>query len=374
MKNKFLTIFLFLIMLVLIGGITILAGAIYIDLYSSDTSPEVYTLDGIVTEEVSSKKQDKKIEENVELVTLSPNIEGTQENNIQTNTNINNKYFYNQLNDTQKIIYTELNNNKQNLKQGNFVIKYGNSFSNILSKENGSTELGIDYQTAIEAFTHDNPELFYLDVNKMYLNIETTTKFLKTTYNVYIAPGNGATYLSSDYASIEQIDAGIAEIESIKNAMLKRLSGTDYQKIVFIHDYLVSTIDYDTSYLATGTYTLYGALVEKKCVCEGYAKAFKYLANAAGFNCEIMQGKATNSSGQTENHAWNCIEIDGKWYEIDPTWDDPIVIGNGKLTNAVKYKYFLKGTETFEKDHELSYQFSNEGKSFDYPKISSKDY
>lgn len=372
MKNKFLTIILFFIMLLLIAGITILAGAIYIDLYSSDTNPEVYKIDGIVTEEISGKKREITNSLNIDLIEPIQNVETTEKNNIRND--VNNRYFYNQLNDTQKLIYNELNNNKDKLKQGNYIIKYGNAFSNILSKEEGSKELGLDYQTAIEAFTHDNPELFFIDVNKMYLNIETTTKLLKTTYNVYIAPANSTTYLSDDYTSLEQIETGINQIENIKNAILKRLTGNDYQKILYIHDYLINTIDYDSSYSSIGTYSVYGALIEKKCVCEGYAKAFKYLANSAGFNCEIMQGTATNSSGQTENHAWNCIEIDGTWYEIDPTWDDPIIIGNGKPTNAMKYKYFLKGTSTFEKDHILSHQFSSEGKNFSYPQISIKDY
>ena len=96
--------------------------------------------------------------------------------------------------------------------------------------------------------------------------------------------------------------------------------------ILFIHDYLINNIDYDSSYQAVGTYSIYGALIEKKCVCEGYAKAFKYLLNSVGYECELLQGTATNSSGQTENHAWNAVKLNGIWYEIDTTWDDPIII------------------------------------------------
>ena len=88
-----------------------------------------------------------------------------------------------------------------------------------------------------------------------------------------------------------------------------------------------------------------------------------------------MQGTATNSSGQTESHAWNCVEINGIWYEIDTTWDDPIIVGgSGRVSNDIKYRYFLKGTDTFEKDHVLSYQFSDGGKIFSYPTISREDY
>lgn len=123
-----------------------------------------------------------------------------------------------------------------------------------------------------------------------------------------------------------------------------------------------------------GSYSIYGALVNKLCVCEGYAKSFKYLANQFGYECEIMQGNATNSSGQTESHAWNCIKLNGKWYLVDATWDDPIIIGTGNVSKSVKHKYFLKGLETFNKDHTPTNQFSEKGKYFDYPEISTINY
>ena len=259
-------------------------------------------------------------------------------------------------------------------KIGNYKIEFSDTFSDTLSTDDGAEQLGKDYQTAIEAFMHDNPELFYIDVNKMLLNIETTTKFLRTTHNVYISPASGKTYLSDDFGNVDQIKLAINQVENIKNNIINSLTGTDYDKIMKIHDYLVDNIDYDSTYQATGTYSIYGALIGKKCVCEGYAKSLKYLANQAGIKCEIMQGTGTNSSGQTESHAWNCVKIDGIWYEIDATWDDPIIIGNGYKANVYKYRYFLKGTVSFEKDHILSYQFSEGGKSFEYPIISKRDY
>ena len=133
-------------------------------------------------------------------------------------------------------------------------------------------------------------------------------------------------------------------------------------------------IEYDSEYESAGRYTLYGALIDKKCVCEGYAKAFKYLANAAGINCEILQGEATNSYGTTESHAWNCVEVANAWYQLDATWDDPVIVGKGVVFNKTKYKYFLKGTATFDRDHKISRQFTDEGKIFNYPELSRSDY
>ena len=287
---------------------------------------------------------------------------------------LNENYFYNQLSDNQKIIYTALKNNIDNLMYGNYKIEFGNTFTKILSEEGGNTRLGNDYQTAIEAFTHDYPEIFYIDVNKMYINIETTTKMTGVTYNVFISPGESGYYYDNDFSSYDEVIVAKQNIEFVKNSIIENLNGNTYQKVKTIHDYLVNNIEYDSEYKSKGRYSIYGALVKKNCVCEGYAKAFKYIANAAGINAEILQGESTNSYGQTESHAWNCVQIGNVWYQIDVTWDDPVVIGNGRVTNKVKYKYFLKGSRTFEKDHKIERQFTENGKVFLYPELSLNDY
>ena len=376
MNNKFTTFILTILLIVLLLGAIIFGGAIYMDIVGEGTSNEIYIIGNIATEEPEKEKS-----RNLEITNSNLSIiQGDSSENLQSsqeiknsNTDIN-KYFYDQLYGNQKIIYDKLLENKENLKFGNYKIEFSDTFSNTLSNDGADKQLGQDYQTAIEAFMHDNPELFYIDVNKMLLNIETTTKFLRTKYNVYISPASGETYLSDDFENVDQIKIAINQIESVKNNLINSLTGTDYDKIMKIHDFLVDNIEYDSTYQATGTYGVYGAFIGKKCVCEGYAKALKYLANQAGIKCEIMQGTATNSSGKTESHAWNCVKIDGIWYEIDATWDDPIIIGNGYKTNTFKYRYFLKGSVTFEKDHVLAYQFSEDGKSFEYPTISKRDY
>ena len=375
MKNKFLTFILFIIMIVLIIGIGIIGVSIYSDFMGEEQTETVYVLDSIATEQPETTKKTQTLQNLGELNLVSGDSSKNEEKkNITYSENINNKFFYNQLTNEQKRIYNGLQENKDKLKQGNYVIEYGDIFPETETEEEGQKQIGADYQTAIEAFTHDNADLFYLDVNKMYLNIETTTKFFKTKHNIYISAATGSTYLSSNFTSTEQIEVAIEQIEQVKNNVLKSLNGNDYQNIGYIHDYLVNNIEYDNSYNEIGSYSLYGALIGKKCVCEGYMKAFKYLANAAGFECEMIQGMATNSSGRTENHAWNCIKLNGTWYQVDTTWDDPIIVGNGKLTNSARYRYFLKGTNTFSQDHSLSYQFSDNGKVFSYPTLSIQDY
>ena len=105
-------------------------------------------------------------------------------------------------------------------------------------------------------------------------------------------------------------------------------------------------------------------------VCEGYARSFKYLMDALEIPCVVVIGEATNSNGETENHAWNYVQLDSRWYAIDATWDDPVIVGGGSLNNASKYKYFLKDGATFSKDHIPSGQFTPDGKIFEYPSLN----
>ncbi len=377
MKSNFTTFFLILVMIILIGGVGLIAYAICSDMLGEDVIDKISSY---INEEPEEREKEINYNENTYISQLIEKETSDVESNEILNQAAVSKYFYIQLNDTEKRIYDKLNENKDNLKYGNCVINYGNEFSDILSQDNGDEILGDNYQTAIEAFIHDNPDLFYIDVNKMYLNIKTIKRLFLTTFDVYISPAENATFLSEDFMNTGEIEVGIAEIERVKDEVVSSLSGTDYQKIKMIHDYLVDNIEYDTDYNALGTYGIYGALVGKRCVCEGYAKAFKYLTNAAGYECEIMQGMATNSNGATENHAWNCIKIGDAWYEVDTTWDDPIVMGlggkiiSGVKSNSIRNKFFLKGSNVFDKDHTLSCQFSDNGKIFSYPTISTTDY
>ena len=290
-----------------------------------------------------------------------------------TSSNIN-KYFYNQLDKYSKIIYNALDENKENMKSGTYEINLGTEFSDLLELDNGDELLGDYYQAAIEAYSYDNPDVFYIDFQKLYLNIETTTRITKKTYKVFLNAGNSLNYLESQFQTKESIDTALNEIQKIKAYFVQNKKQNAYQNVKMVHDYLVETIDYDQSISRPNTYNLYGALVEKNCVCEGYAKAFKYLIDGLNIPCTIVVGNGTNSEGTTESHAWNYVQLNENWYAVDVTWDDPILIGGGVLTNSSKYEYFLKGANEFNSSHVADGQFTEGGKNFTYPQLSEQNY
>ena len=284
------------------------------------------------------------------------------------------KYFYKQLEEPSKTIYKALESNKENMKSGTYRIEFGNSFSDILNTANGQDLLGDYYQSAIEAYTYDNPDVFYLSPNKMYLNIETTTYSSGATYNVFINSGSEKNYFTDEFSSEAQVESAISQIEQVKNTLVSRRTGNTYDDIKMVHDYLINNIEYDTTISKANIYDVYGALVNHVAVCEGYARSFKYILDEMGIPCVLVIGTGTNSRGETERHAWNYVEVQGNWYAVDCTWDDPVVVGGGTVSESSKYKYFLKGSNEFFADHIPSGQFTPGGKEFSYPSLSSSSY
>ena len=171
----------------------------------------------------------------------------------------------------------------------------------------------------------------------------------------------------------EDINEYEQKLEAIRNSVVENVSGSDYDKAKQIHDALVDELEYDKTLSRIHTHDIYGALVEKCVVCEGYAKSYKYLLDGVGIPCVLVSGKGTNSKGETEEHIWNYVCLDNKWYAVDVTWDDPIVTG-GALTNRIKHKYFLKGAPEFNSNHMANNYLSNNSFRFEYPKLSNEDY
>ncbi len=66
------------------------------------------------------------------------------------------------------------------------------------------------------------------------------------------------------------------------------------------------------------SYEPYGAIVNGSAVCLGYATAFQLFMDVLDIECLTVVGAAFSSR---EDHAWNMVKIDGKWYCVDATWD-----------------------------------------------------
>ena len=122
----------------------------------------------------------------------------------------------------------------------------------------------------------------------------------------------------------------------------------DFEKEMTIIQYICATNEYDYEEyqkilekkanpaskvkINQDVYTAYGALVNHKSVCAGYADAFSVL-------CEVSELESARISGPTKEdgdgpHAWNMVKINGDWYLVDTTWEDGNGVGWGSLQNA----------------------------------------
>lgn len=165
-------------------------------------------------------------------------------------------------------------------------------------------------------------------------------------------PSLMATYLAEDESQNAEIVYVVEHFisEYIKPEM------TDFEKEIQIIKYLVATVDYDVNELnnddphINDSYRAYGALVNGKAVCSGYAKAFDLLAKSCGLSTTVVTGTAVNSDNQNGAHAWNQIYLDGDWYNVDVTFEDPIT--NIKLsTNQLFNNYINRTDAEFSTNH-----------------------
>lgn len=375
MKSKITSFIMTIMMIVMIGILIFLALIIYNEFGIDDIQADVQDFISNITS--SSENVNVSTIEPVkvpQILEVEKDLPNQEEYNINYESNETDKYFYSQLDKYSKIIYNAMEANKENMKTGVYEINLGTEFSSLLSQNDGEKLLGEYYQSAIEAYTYDNPDVFYIEFSKLYLNIETTTRGVMKAYRVFINAGDQGNYLTDEFPSKENIDNALGEIEKVKAYFVQNKRASIYENVKLVHDYLVQSIEYEQTISMPNIYNLYGAIINKQCVCEGYAKAFKYLMDSVDIPCVIVIGKATNSEGDTENHAWNYVQLNGIWYAIDCTWDDPILSGPGFISNSAKYKYFLKGEIEFNKTHFPNGQFTEDGKVFEFPLLSQMDY
>ena len=370
MVSKFTKFIMGLILMLLVTFMIIFGLLIYDEIIKTDKISMVKDfVSNITTISDNNTEQEALTPEILDTSKENTNTEETQFSNGKCS-----RYFYNQLNEYSKMIYNAIYNNKENMKSGTYQIEIGKKVANLASNEDTKDLIFEYYNDAISAYSNDNPDVFYIDFSKVYYNIETTTIGNKKSYKVFLNEGKGTTYLSDEFSTVSRVNSAINEVEQIKKQIVQNKKENDYQNVKMVHDYLIDNAEYDQTLAKPNIRNIYGTLIEKSCVCEGYAEAFKYLLDALDIPCVIVSGTATNSQGETENHAWNYVKLNGIWYAVDCTWDDPIIIGNGKINESIKYQYFLKGSKEFNTSHAISGQMSENGKNFEYPELSVENY
>ena len=203
-----------------------------------------------------------------------------------------------------------------------------------LSVYNISTTDAINLTTKISDFRGDNP-YFIFSIWATTDDNDDSSTILVIDYQY--TPEEAAEKRKQDAEEQAAVDSAIASC--VTDGM------SDYEIAKALHDYLALNCEYDMRYYSGGmpsiSYTAYGALVNRMAVCQGYALAYQELLAQCGIESEYVSGW-----GNGGRHGWNIIQIDGEWYHVDVTWDDPTPDREG----YVRYKYFLKSDKTMSRD------------------------
>ena len=117
-------------------------------------------------------------------------------------------------------------------------------------------------------------------------------------------------------------------------------------KELFIHDFIVNNVTYD-KLKKEYSHEIIGALGNGVAVCEGIAKAVKILCDELGIWCIIALSEANPEKGIKYRHAWNVIQIGGKYYHLDATFDNTL-----SKEDTIRYDYVNLSDKQIFRDHE----------------------
>lgn len=213
------------------------------------------------------------------------------------------------------------------------AINFDESFKVTLSEE--------ELEVVVDAVIYDNPEIFWLTGNYTY-----------TTYEDYVGIEHHYSY---SRAEADKISSALEnKVEEIVSAIPHGAS--DFEKELFLHDYVCDNTVYDISVNDLLSQTAHSSLLDGRTVCAGYARAMQMLLDEVGINNYILIGNANNGTS-TDLHMWNVVEIDGCNYHLDPTWND------GAFTDEQGYFYFNVTDAYIMKTHS-DFNFENNNCSY----------
>ena len=153
-----------------------------------------------------------------------------------------------------------------------------------------------------------------------------------------------AVAIGLEYCTAQDVAAMQVKLDQLVD-QANTLCQTDLEKVFYVHEWLVQNIAYDREHLSDDVqddHNLRGALLEGTAVCDGYAKTYALTLRKLGITGVLVTSKDIG-------HAWNIVELDGNWYQVDCTWDDP-VDGSDQLGYCM-HKHLLCTTEEMNTNH-----------------------
>lgn len=217
------------------------------------------------------------------------------------------KYFYNQLDNDEKIAYEKIFYTMVNFSK------------EVKIKVKDIEQL----ETIFESVIYDHPELYY---------VSNQFKYRTQGQSMIFIP-------NYDYKE-EEVKELMGQIEEKTKDIIDKAKKKEKQidKAQLIYEYIIDRVEYQKNERIDQN--MLSSLIDGKSVCAGYARAYQYVLNQVGVEAVYMVGTAKESTTITnkgEGHAWVMIRIDDDYYYSDPTWGDVTVDHNEHIC----YGYFM---------------------------------
>ena len=230
------------------------------------------------------------------------------------------RHHYRQLSEAEQIAYRT-------------ILEQLPGFPESIAMEN-MDEYGI--RAVFRALMLDQPLLFQLS---------------STHYRILQTPDGGVTAFIPEFLmDREEYQRRLDAIAEVIERIPLPYGGSEFEIQLALHDFLVHNCTYSDDLEDHNVSSVYGALVQGYAACEGYSKAMLLLLELNGIDAYIVTGYATNADFAGP-HAWNKVRIDGNWYYLDATWNDPVMEGGREIVSRAFFN--LTAADMYH-THELS--------------------
>lgn len=194
------------------------------------------------------------------------------------------------------------------------ILSYDNSDGKYTPNAQGEVPLTVVYRNLALYPTEDDA----IKIQKYLIRNEPRTFHVKDWTANYRALSNGVVdsqtfTIGNGCAEGDNYRKTLLRIESRVSDLLGVLKEdmTVYQQIAALQTAYESSVVYEFN---ASQNDMRGPFIERGAICGGYSQGWMYLMQRLGLECIWVQGNASGS------HAWNFLEVEGKWYMMDTTW------------------------------------------------------
>ena len=143
------------------------------------------------------------------------------------------------------------------------------------------------------------------------------------------------------------------------------------EKARVLHDWITRNARYDLTY---SRYESRDILIDQDGVCDAHARAYAKLLEAAG-----LEGRYISGDTPSGGHAWNLLKVNGIWYHVDTTWDNPVhstekvaVDNSPEFSGMEGYHYFVLGDQEISSNHTWTDTFIRDNNPYGFKLVDGK--